>query len=147
MLERINRILELDRLQQYLQDEVKKNAVPSELYFGLTTPMQYTMDQYGNYSSEEDAIIRDIFVLNPVSDGDLDVNINWTKENNGTFSYTLAQSDLETMIKLNVFEVNVEGSEDTINDTFRLDTKAEHDAFQKSLKGNIIVRVTDGTVN
>lgn len=30
MLERINRIIELDRLQQYLQDEVKKNAIKVE---------------------------------------------------------------------------------------------------------------------
>ena len=31
--------------------------------------------------------------------------------------------------------------------TFRLDTKAEHDAFREALNGNIVARATDGTVN
>ena len=51
----------------------------------------------------------------------------------GTFTYTMDQDDLETAIQL--------------SQTFVLDTKAEHDAFREALAGNIVVRVTDGTVN
>ena len=129
-------------------DTVKKNAVDAELYFGLTTEMQYTMDQYGNYK-QDGSLVKDIFVLNPVSNGQLDKNIDWTKQADGTFTYELNQAQLETMIKLNTFEVDVEGSTtgEKKTDTFRLDTKAEHDAFQSVLKGNIVARVTDGTVN
>ena len=126
---------------------VKENAVDSELYFGTTTEMTYSMDQYGNYSEEDDAVARDIFVLTPTANGTLDKNIDWTKQADGSFTYELNQTQLETMIKLNVFTVNVKDSEDTITDTFRLDTKAEHDAFRTALTGNIVARVTDGTVN
>ena len=127
--------------------DVKENAVDSELYFGTTTEMKYSMDEYGNYSTEEGAVAKDIFVLTPVANGILDKNIVWTKQTDGTFTYELNQAQLETMIKLNVFTVNVEGSTETITDTFRLDTKAEHDAFRTALNGNIVARVTDGNVN
>ncbi len=130
-------------------DDVKKNAVDSELYFGYstTTPMQYKIDEYGNYSESGTPI--NIFVLNPTSNGNLDKNIDWVKESDGTFTYTLQVSQIENMIKLNVFTVKVEGSTtgETIEDTFRLDTKAEHDAFLACLTGNIYARVTDGSVN
>ena len=121
--------------------QIKENGVDSELYLGLTTPMQYTMDEYGNY--DEDGTPVDIFVLSHTSNGELDKNIDWTKESDGTFSYTLGREALESMISLNTFTVTGQ----TGKDTFKLDTKAEHDAFSACLKGNIIVRVTDGTVN
>ena len=35
----------------------------------------------------------------------------------------------------------------SLSKTFVLDTKAEHDAFRVALTGNIVARVTDGTVN
>ena len=124
---------------------IKENAVPSELYFDTTTMMEYKMDAYGNY--DENGTSQAIFQLNPVSNGVLDENITWTKQADGTFVYELSKTDLESMIKLSTFTVAVEGSAETITDTFRLDTKAEHDAFQKALNGNIVVRVTDGTVN
>jgi hypothetical protein len=34
-----------------------------------------------------------------------------------------------------------------LSQTFVLDIKAEHDAFRDALAGNIVARVTDGTVN
>ncbi|MBE7076045.1 MAG: hypothetical protein E7375_03150 [Clostridiales bacterium] len=110
--------------------DIKDNAVPSELYFGVTTPMQYKIDADGNYS--ETGTPTDIFTFSNVSDGDLDVNITWTNEGD-KFTYTLNQSQLEDMISL--------------SQTFVLDTKAEHDAFRAALAGNIVARVTDGTVN
>jgi hypothetical protein len=112
-------------------EDIKKGAVPSELYFGLTTPMQYKMDDKGNYSATGTAV--DIFTFANPGDGDLNNIFEWTKEDNGTFTYTLDQAALEAQIAL--------------SQTFKLDTKAEHDAFREALVGNIVARVTDGTIN
>ena len=111
--------------------DIKDNAVPSELYFGLTTPMQYKMDADGNYS--ETGTPTDIFKFKDVSNDKLDVNVTWTKESDGTFTYTLGEAWLKEQIQLNY--------------NFVLDTKAEHDAFRTALAGNIVARVTDGNVN
>ena len=113
---------------------IKDNAVPSELYFTTSTEMQYKMDSDGNYS--ETGTAKDIFVFSNVADGDLDVNITWTEQSDGTFTYTLDKAQLETMIKLN-----------DADKKFVLDTKAEHDAFRAALSGNIVARVTDGIVS
>ena len=51
MLERINRILELDRLQQYLQDEVKKNATKAEkLSLQAMLALAQTIDAKDKYT-------------------------------------------------------------------------------------------------
>lgn len=113
-------------------EKIKNEAVPSELYFGVTTPMQYKIDADGNYDAEN-GTLTDIFTFSNVSNNQLDVNIIWVPESDGTFTYTLNQSQLEGMISL--------------SQTFVLDTKAEHDAFRAALAGNIVARVTDGTVN
>ena len=111
--------------------EIKDNAVPSELYFGTTTTMEYKMDAQGNYSAEGTA--TPIFTFSNPGDRVLNNIFTWTKEANGTFTYTLDEEALRGMIEL--------------SQTFVLDTKAEHDAFQACLVGNIVARVTDGTVN
>ena len=110
---------------------IKENAIPTEIYYGVTTPMQYKMDGDGNYS--DTGTPADIFTFSNVSDGTLNNTITWTKEADGTFSYTMNEADLKSAIRL--------------SKTFVLDTKAEHTAFGTALAGNIIVRVTDGTVN
>ena len=110
---------------------IKDNAVPSELYFGVTTPMQYKMDSTGNYSSTGTPV--DIFTFKNPGNGTLDNVFNWTKESNGTFTYTLNADQLKEQISL--------------SQTFVLDIRTEHDAFREALKGNIVARVTDGTVN
>ena len=109
---------------------IKDNAVPSELYFGTTTIMQYKMDGNGNYS--ESGTPTDIFKFTNASDGIFSPNVDWTPESDGSFTYTMDQTKLESMILL--------------AQTFVLDTKAEHDAFRTALNGNIVVRITDGTV-
>ena len=111
--------------------DIKTNAVPSELYFGLTTPMQYKMDADGNYSAT--GTPTDIFALAHVSNGTLDVNITWVPNGDGSFTATFDEAFLRSQIAL--------------SQTFVLDTKAEHDAFREALAGNIVARVTDGTVN
>ena len=110
---------------------IKANAVPSELYFGTSTTMEYKMDAQGNYSAEGTA--APIFTFTNSGNGILDNIFEWHKEDNGTFTYTLYETDLKEQIQL--------------AQTFKLDTKAEHDAFREALAGNIVARVTDGTVN
>ena len=111
--------------------DIKDNAVPSELYFGATTNMVYKMDADGNYS--ETGTPSSIFAFTNSGNGVLDNIFSWTKEADGTFTYTMDQAALEAQIRL--------------SQTFVLDTKAEHDAFRVALNGNIVARVTDGTVN
>ena len=110
---------------------IKENAVPTEVYFGVTTAMQYKMDAAGNYSAT--GTPTDIFKFSNVANGELDQPITWTKNPDGTFTYTMDQAALEEAIQL--------------TQTFVLDLKTEHDAFREALAGNIVVRVTDGTVN
>lgn len=110
---------------------IKANAVESELYFGVTTPMQYKMDADGNYSASGTAV--DIFTFANPGNGVLDNTFTWTKNADGTFTYELDVDDLKAQIAL--------------SRTFVLDIKAEHDAFRSALAGNIVARVTDGTVN
>lgn len=101
---------------------IKENGVPSELYFGTTVEMKYDG--------------HDIFTFSNKGNGELDNIFNWTKVTEGedvSFVYELDQAALEGMISL--------------SQTFVLDTKAEHDAFRVALTGNIVARVTDGTVN
>ena len=110
---------------------IKENAVVSELYFGVTTPMQYKMDANGNYSESGTPV--DIFKFKNSGNGKLDNEFVWTKNDDGTFTYTLNADALKEQISL--------------SQTFVLDIRAEHDAFRTALKGNIVARVTDGTVN
>lgn len=110
---------------------IKDHAVPSELYFGTTTDMQYSIDDDGNYDAA--GTPTDIFSFTNVSDGDLDVNITWNPESDGSFTYTLDETALKSMI--------------TLSQTFVLDLKSEHDAFRTALNGNIVARVTDGIIS
>ena len=111
--------------------DIKDNAVPTEIYYGTTTAMQYKMDAAGNYSEQGTA--KDIFTFSNIANNELDNIITWHKESDGTFSYTMDEDDLKDAIQL--------------SQKFVLDTKSEHDAFREALAGNIVVRVTDGTVN
>lgn len=110
---------------------IKDAAVPSELYFGTTTTMQYKMNGDGNYSAEGTPV--DIFIFTNASNGEFESNVTWHEEDDGTFTYTLNETALKNQISL--------------SGTFVLDTKAEHDAFREALNGNIVARVTDGTVS
>ena len=111
--------------------EIKENAVPSELYFTTTTTMNYTVDANGNYAADGTPVPILTFA-NP-GDGVLNNIFAWTAESDGTFTYTLDETALRGMISL--------------TQAFVLDTKAEHDAFRTALTGNIVARVTDGTIN
>lgn len=115
---------------------IKDNAVLSELYFGTTTTMQYKMDANGNYSAE--GTPTNIFTFANPGNEVLDNTFTWTPVRDGSgnithFTYTLDETALKAQISL--------------SQTFVLDTKAEHDAFRLALTGNIVARVTDGTIN
>ena len=110
---------------------IKDNAVPSELYFGVTTPMEYTINAEGSYDAEGTPV--EIFKFKNSGNNELDNIFKWTKNADGTFTYELNEEQLKEEIAL--------------SQTFVLDIKAEHDAFRTALKGNIVARVTDGTVN
>ncbi len=136
-------------------DDIKKNAVSAELYWGVTTPMQYKVDSEGNYDENGEAI--DVFKFSNTSDGNLNNIFAWTamtaegaeaQEGDAIayFEYKLDETALKEMIQLTTDARYAHG--DVTADTFRLDTKAEHDAFRTTaLIGNIVARVTDGTVN
>ncbi len=109
---------------------IKENAVPSELYFGTTTDMTYKMDAEGNYA--ENGTATKILKFKNESDGNFSENVTWTKQADGSFTYTMDETALKEQIQL--------------NQNFVLDIKGEHDAFRDALNGNIIARVTDGTV-
>ena len=93
--------------------------------------MKYKMDAEGNYS--ESGTATDIFTLKDVANNELDVNVTWTKQADGTFTYTLDEAALKDQIKL--------------SQTFKLDLKSEHDAFRAAMNGNIVARVTDGIIS
>ena len=105
--------------------EIKENAVPSELYFGTTTDMLYKMDNDGNYSAEGTPTPILAFVNNPIV---------WEgpDQETGIFTFEMNEDDLKAAISLST--------------NFVLDTKAEHDAFREALTGNVVARVTDGIV-
>ena len=111
--------------------EIKDKAVPSELYFTTTTTMNYTVDADGNYAADGTPV--PILTFSNPGDGVLNNVFTWKAEDDGTFTYTLDETALRGMISL--------------TQTFVLDTKAEHDAFRAALTGNIVARVTDGTIN
>jgi hypothetical protein len=110
--------------------DIKDNGIDSALHFGVTTPMQYKMDAEGNYS--ETGTAKDIFTLSPAENhgGAFTKNINWTAEDDGTFTYTMNEAALRDAIKL--------------SQTFVLDTKTEYDKFAAAMAGNIVAHVTDG---
>ena len=111
---------------------IKENGIDAELYFKTTTTMQYPMDAEGNYSAS--GTPADIFAFSNESDGVFTPDIDWgTPNEDGVFTVTYDQADLENMISLARI--------------FKLDTKAEHDRFGECLSGNIKVYVTDGTVD
>jgi len=113
-------------------DDIKEHAVPTELYFGTTTPMQYKIDAQGNYDAVN-GTPTDILKFNNVANTTFEENVVWNEEADGTFTYTMDQTALEQEIQL--------------SRTFVLDIKAEHDAFRDALNGNVIARVTDGIVS
>lgn len=110
---------------------VKENGVKSELYFGTTTEMKYKMDSNGNY--DENGTATDILTFQNVANGVFEENVTWTKQADGSFTYTLDETALKQQIQL--------------ARTFVLDLKSEHDAFRTALNGNVVARVTDGVVS
>lgn len=112
--------------------QIKENAVPTEIYFTTTIPMTYWSNDDTQRTNELDKV--DIFTFTNPGDGDLNNLITWSpKQPDGTFFYTMDLAAIQGQIAL--------------TEEFFLDTKTEHDNFRAALAGNIVVKVTDGTVN
>lgn len=115
-------------------DDIKANGVATELYFTTTTPMQVPV--VGNHyepSAPEGSEMVDIFAFTNPSDGEFNANIEWTRQDDGSFVYILEGEEATNWISL--------------TRAFVLDTKTDHDAFRDALNGNIVIKVTDGTLN
>ena len=93
--------------------EIKEGAVPSELYFGTTVPMQYRIDADGNFAV--DGTPTNIFKFKNEGDGSFVENVIWTPNADGSFTCSLDEDALKQEIQL--------------SRTFVLDTKKEHDVF------------------
>ena len=126
-------------------EDIRTNAVPAELYFTTTTDMTYYADDSGKLIGKESGVEpKDIFIFSNKADGkfagdpnsenfDEDKDIDWVKQDDGTFSVTYTLDDLKEMIKLNTPII--------------LDTKADYNHFaSEHLQGTISVHVTDGTL-
>lgn len=119
-------------------DNTKANGIPSELYFTTTSTMQIkvkegTGDNAGKfYVDETNGTLTDIVKLTNPANSVLNPNITWTKQDNGSFTYEMDLDALKGQISL--------------NKNFYLDTKDAYDKFHNALNGNIVARVTDGTV-
>lgn len=112
--------------------EIKDNAVPTEIYFTTTTDMKYWSNTDTERTNELNKV--NIFKFTNPGNGTLDNEITWSpKQADGTFFYTMDLATIQGQIAL--------------TEAFFLDTKTEHDNFRAALAGNIVVRVTDGTVN
>ena len=122
--------------------EVKRNAVPTEVYFNTSAPMEYKIDAQGNYS--ESGTPTPIFKFSNGGDGELNNTITWKACNASGgdvvqgelpayFEYYMDLDDIKEAIQL--------------SQVFILDVKSEHTAFLNALGGNIRLRVTDGTIN
>ena len=105
---------------------IKEYAVPTQIFFGTTTAMKYKIDNDGNYS--ETGTETDILSFTNHEGNKLD--IVWTDNGDGTFSYTMDEDTLKSQISL---------SQD-----FILDIKSEYNAFRAALNGNVVAHVTDG---
>ena len=126
---------------EHAPQDVKNYGIDSELYFGTTTTMQFanvngqTVDILWFFNTSNNVFEANIHNTNYEGD-----QPKWERTEKVvddktviTFSYTLTATQLESCI--------------TLNDTFVLDTKADHDAFRAALTGNVVARVTDGKVN
>ena len=114
-------------------EDIRSNGVLAELYFTTTTDMSYYADASGKLVGPESGTLKKIFSFSNFSDNEFNENIDWTKNDTGTFSVTYNESQLQNMIKL--------------NGDLILDTKADYDHFaSEHLQGTISVHVTDGKV-
>ncbi len=109
--------------------QIKENGIDAEVYLKTTTEMKYEgtpIFSFGSYAS------NGTFEANILNLSSEDAGTKWTKED-GVFTITYNGLQLAEMIKL--------------SQTFVLDTKADYDAFEQALNGNVGVYVTDGIIN
>lgn len=107
----------------------KANGVASTYWFAPSGEMKYTVDADGNYSATGTA--KDIFTFAPSASSKGDVA--WTPVGDETSGYVFKMTLDEAALKAAI----------TLND-FVLDTKEEHDYFNKAMNKTIVLHVSDG---
>jgi hypothetical protein len=108
----------------YAPGEVKENAVPTEYTISLS-------NNSWTYDDDEADEVAPKAILTLKHTGAHDVQ--WTKQDNGTFTFVLNADELEDHLSLTEFD---------------LDTKAKYDSYNKALaNGQIIFAVTDGNTS
>lgn len=102
----------------YSPVEVKNNGVETKYYFTLSN---------SNWTYDDGAGEKSIIAINHPDEKH---DITWTKEDNGTFTYTISAADLLDHLTLTEFS---------------LDTKTDYDAYDAVLPlGQVVIHVTDG---
>ena len=105
----------------YAPEEIKQNAVASTFAFTLSND-NWTYDD----DTTDAEVAKPIVTLEHTGTHD----ISWTREADGTFTYTMDATTLAGHITLT---------------EFTLDTKADYDAYNTELaKGQIVITVSDG---
>ena len=127
--------------------DVHENAVPAELYFSTTTDMTYPAAANGAFDSSKTDNMKSILKFSNVADGHFNGDPNstdyvkdraviWQLQPDGTFTATYDLARIQTMIQL-----------DGVDGNLYLKTKDDYDNFKEHfLTGNVVVHVTDGTV-
>lgn len=136
--------------------DIKDFAIDTELYFATSTDLLVKVDADGHLDPVDGTAVE-IFKFSNKSNGTFEPNIHklpytgsdwtWTPgtDSNGDACFTCSfdEEDLKNMIQLNTKLPN--GDE---FGAFKLDTKADYDAFNNVLlSGKILSKVSDGFVN
>jgi len=119
----------------YATPEIISGGLASKLTFSALNPMQVKVRKVTDSAADRQIPVGKWIVdevngtlTNILTFAEPDT-ITWTKESDGTFTYTLDEAALKTRI--------------TLTEDFYLPTKAEYDVFESGLVSNISVVVSD----
>lgn len=112
--------------------EIIAGGLKSQLSFNVLQTMQVKVSQVNNEALKSHGkyvIDQKAGTLTDVLTFSAPEEINWTKQKDGSFTYTLNEAQLKEKIKL--------------NKDFYIATKAEYDVFSAALTSNVVIKVTD----
>ncbi|MBR1983352.1 MAG: hypothetical protein IKA12_01545 [Clostridia bacterium] len=118
-------------------DEIKANGLPTEIEWKISKMPQVKLSEGTGehagkwYVDNESGTLTDLFIIEDEADGVFTENVTWTKQLDGTFTYTLDNATLLTKVKL--------------NKNLYLDERADYDVVHAALVGvTFTIVVTDG---
>jgi len=116
-------------------EDIKQEGINAQFSISETAAMQFPTD--GNSHYQEGGTLVDIFTYetenNPIKIGKVNQPIDgkkWTKEADGTFTYTLNRADIREYIVLN---------------TFILTNKEAYDKFASAVNANFKITISEVT--